>query len=226
MDQAKTLIKAIVSNSNLTDGANFGLMKWNTTASMVVDVSSSRAASIYTAVDALSPGGGTVLDAAMNKANSYLFGTTSPIISGAWCQKTILIVISDGFWTDTTATTTAASLYTNYGIRTFTIGFQVDTSDTGINNYINVSTVGGTYPDSPVFADNWQSVYEALTQYILQIIATNLTFSAPTIMPSVEDGDSILQSTFRHKTAHQWKGSLKYTPSQQMALWAIYSGCG
>lgn len=222
MDQAKTLIKAIVSNSNLTDGANFGLMKWNSTASMVTNVSETGAGTIYTAVDALSPGGGTYLDYGMNLAESYLFGADSPIINDAWCQNTILIVISDGFWTDTTATTDAGSLYNTYGIKTFAIGFQVDTSDTGINNYVTIATAGGTYPSSPVFADNWQSVYESLSQYILEIIATNLTFSAPTIMPSITNGDHILQSTFKHKTTHQWKGSLsKYALESDGSIGAL-----
>lgn len=208
IDQAKVIIKQIVSNSNLTDGAHFGLMYWNSSASMQVNVSSTGAASIYTKVDSMVANGGTVLDSAMNLAKSYLQGTSTPIITGAWCQHTILIVISDGEWTDTTASTTAKYLYDTYGIKTFAIGFHSDGSATGLNNYITLSEKGGTYPESPIFANDWQTVYDTISYYVLELIDSNLTFSAPTIMPSVTNGDSILQSTFKYKTIHQWKGSL------------------
>lgn len=212
IDQAKLIIKQLVSNSNLTDGANFGLMYWNSSATMKVNVSSTAAETIYTTVDGMVASGGTVLDSAMTKAKSYLTGTSTPIIPSAWCQHTILIVISDGEWTDNTASTTAAWLYNNLGIKTFAVGFHTEAGDTGLNNYIEVSTAGGTYPDSPVFADNWQGVYDTVARYIFQAIDSNLTFSAPTIMPGITASDHILQSTFKYKPTHQWKGSLnKYT---------------
>lgn len=206
--QAKEVIKQIVSNSSLTDGANFGLMEWNSSASMVVPVSSTGAASIYSTVDSLSAGGGTYLDYAIDEAESYFLGSTSPMDSSAWCQNNLLIVISDGEWVDSTASTDAATLYNTYNIKTFVVGFLVSSSSSGATNYTTLSQQGGTYPDSPVFASNWQSLYESISNYILQVISSNLTFSAPTIMPEITGGDHILQATFKHKTDHQWKGHL------------------
>ncbi len=207
MDQAKIVIKNIVSNTDLTDGANFGLMTWNSSATMRVNVSSSGAASIYSLADSLSAGGYTVLDAAMTLAKSYLTGVNTPFVPGAWCQNTVLVVISDGEWTDNTASTTAKWLYDTYQVKTFAIGFNSEASETGLNNYIALSQIAGTYPDSPVFATDWQGVYDAVSHFVLQIISSNLTFSAPTVMPGVTNNDHILQATFKQKVTHQWKGS-------------------
>jgi type IV pilus assembly protein PilY1 len=208
LDVMKSVIKTIVSDSNLTSGANFGLMTWNSSATMRVNVSDTGASDIYSMIDSLTDGGGTVLDSAMNLASSYFLGTTSPRNASASCQQNILIVISDGYWTDTTASTTAQSLYNNQGIKTFAIGFT--TTDNG--NYTDVSVAGGSYPDSPLFADNEQSMLDVLSAYIRQILSTQLTFTVPTIVPAVSGSDSILQSTFLFKENHQWKGHLyKYS---------------
>lgn len=204
LDAMKSVIKTIVSDSNLTSGANFGLLTWNTSATMRVNVSDTGASSIYSTIDSLNADGGTVLDSGMNLASSYFLGASSPRNASASCQQNILIVISDGEWTDSTASATAATLYNNYGIKTFAIGFT--STDNG--NYATLSESGGTYPDSPLFADNEQSMLDVLASYIRQILATQLTFTVPTIIPGVSNGDNIIQSTFLFKENHQWKGHL------------------
>ncbi|MBI1326674.1 MAG: VWA domain-containing protein [Alphaproteobacteria bacterium] len=204
LQAAKDVIKSIVSNSNLTGGANFGLMKWDNTSQMVVNVADNGASQIYTAVDALTANGGTVLDNAMTLAQSYFLGANSPILSNTTCQENILIVISDGFWVDTTASATAESLNLNQGIKTFTVGFAT----AGNTNYLTLSQKGGTYPDSPLYADNKAELLDVLTNYIQQVISSSLTFTTPTIIPSTANDESILQSTFTYKSNHQWKGRL------------------
>lgn len=226
IEQAKQVIKDIVSNSTLTDGANFGLMEWNTSASMVVDVSSTGAAEIYTAVDSLSAGGGTELDHAMALANSYMH-SSGLINASVWCQNNLLVIISDGEWVDHSSSSLASQLYNNHDVKTFVVGFTVSSSGSGAANYVTISQNGGTYPDSPVFANNWQTLYESISNYILQIISSNLTFSAPTIMPEITGSDHILQATFKHKTAHQWKGHLnKYVLSADGSVGALQWDAG
>ncbi len=112
-------------------------------------------------------------------------------------------------------------------IHSFMVGADVSETSNQANNYIEIATAGLTYPDSPVFADSWQTIYQSVSGYIQTIINANLTFSAPTIMPSVEDGDSILQSTFKYKTTHQWKGSLnKYALTSTGAVGALAWNAG
>lgn len=204
LEQATNVIQLLVSNSSLTDGANFGLMEWNSTASMVVDISDSGASEIYSSIESLTAGGGTYLDNAMTLAQSYFLGSSSPRDSSLSCQKNILIVISDGYWYDSTASSTAESLYNDSGIETFVVGFQTS----GNSNYITLSQKGGTYPDSPLYADDWQELYNVLSSYISKLISSSLTFAAPTVIPGVQGEDSILQSTFTYKTRTQWKGRL------------------
>lgn len=204
LEVMQDVIKAIVSDSDLTGGADFGLMQWNSSASMEVNVSPTGASEIFAMVDSLEADGGTYLDNAMTLAKTYFEGGDSPMIEGATCQQNILIVISDGFWVDTTASATAAGLLDDHGIKTFTVGFQT----TGNENYVTLSTEGGTYPDSPLYANNEEHMLEVLTNYIQQIITSQLTFTAPVILPGVTNDDHILQATFTYKNEHQWKGHL------------------
>lgn len=208
LEAAVDVIQQIVSDSNLTSGANFGLMTWNSNAQMRVNISDSSASEIYTTVESLTDGGATYLDNAMSLAETYFTGSNTPMNDNAPCQQNILIVISDGFWVDNTASATAESLYNSLGIKTFTIGFTT----TGNGNYVTLSQKGGTYPDSPLYAENESALLDVLANYIRQIISTQLTFSVPTIIPGIANSDHILQSTFLYKTSHQWKGHLyKYS---------------
>jgi type IV pilus assembly protein PilY1 len=207
---AKKVIKKLVSSSDLTKGANFGLMKWHSRANMLVNVNSTGASKVYTVVDTLRAGGGTNLDSAMNLAHSYFSGGNSPINSKASCQKNFLIVISDGHWSDRRATMIAENLYKNKGIQTFVIGFgsSVGAGSYSHTNYVKIAKAGGTYPDSPLYSGNWQHLYETLSSYIRQAISSNLSFTAPVIMPGISTADHLFQSTFSYKKNHQWKGQL------------------
>jgi type IV pilus assembly protein PilY1 len=209
IDVAKEVIKDIVSSTSLTDGANFGLVTWNSyTPRLFTPISSDGASNIYRNIGTLSAGGGTLLGNAMSFAESYLLGSNSPINNSLTCQKTIIIVVSDGQWFDhTLAMAKTKSLYQNHDIKTFTIGFGSGSLGS-IANYTEVSKQGGTYPESPAFASNWNGLYDSLASFILQSIQSNLTFSAPTIMPEVAGNDHIVQATFKYKAAHQWKGYL------------------
>ena len=203
------MIKKIVTDPDLTTGAYFGLMNWHSRAYMRVNVSPSGASTIYTDVDQLYASGGTNLDSAMLLAQSYLNGPNSPINSNLGCQKTILIVISDGEWRDSQASRIAENLYKTRGIQTYTIGFGSGVGNTG--NYVRLSQAGGTYPASPMYASNYQELYERLSAAIRAAIDSRLTFTAPTIMPGVGEADALYQSSFDYKKDHQWQGHfIKY----------------
>ena len=123
MDVAKSVIKKIVSNTELTSKANFGLMEWgwpyptsNGGMRIRVPISSSGAKTIFTNVDGVIADGGTYLNNALGLAKSYFAGSAgypSPIISGASCQLNYLIVISDGEWADPSGVVSTASALAN-----------------------------------------------------------------------------------------------------------------
>ena len=93
LDAAKKVIKKIVSNTDLTSGANFGLMEWSSNAAMRVDIADNGAQLIYSDVDGVRVQGGTNLRRAMRTARNYF---TSGVVDN-WdltCSLNFLIVIS------------------------------------------------------------------------------------------------------------------------------------
>jgi type IV pilus assembly protein PilY1 len=216
MDIAKSVIKKIVSNTELTAGANFGLMEWgwpyatsNGGLRIRVPISSSGAKTIYTNVDGVIPSGGTNLNEALNLAKSYFAGSAgypSPIISGAACQLNYLIVISDGEWADPAGVVSNATQLKNQNpsIKTFAVGLALGSSSA---NYTNLAVAGGT--KVPLYASNEQELLAALTDAIKQIISSTLTFSTPAVTSEITKDNFIYQSTFSYAPNKQWEGSLK-----------------
>jgi type IV pilus assembly protein PilY1 len=219
MDVAKSVIKKIVSNTELTSKANFGLMEWGsyftpyTTSSggmrIRVPISSSGAKTIFTDVDGVVANGGTYLNNALGLAKSYFAGSAgypSPIISGASCQLNYLIVISDGEWADPSGVVSTATTLANQTppIKTFAVGLALGSSST---NYTNLAVAGGT--KVPLYASNEQELLAALTDAIKQVISSTLTFSAPAVTSEITKDNFIYQSTFSYAPNKQWEGSLK-----------------
>ncbi|MDA9058411.1 PilC/PilY family type IV pilus protein [Candidatus Thioglobus sp.] len=223
MTEVLKVIEKLTSSSDLTKAANFGLQDWSSSAVQRVPISINGAATInkYVApkitingVEKTNPdyktswwypSGGTELDRAMQEAQSYFSGSKSPIDAKASCQKNFLIVISDGQWWGSQAENIAKNMLATKGIQTLVIGFHATGSQA---NYIKLAKAGGTYPESPLFSNNWQQLYETMSAYIRQAISSRLTFSAPVVMPNISSGDHIFQSTFEYKNDHQWKGQL------------------
>ena len=209
MDAAKKVMKAIVSENDLVRGANFGMITWAdaSTTKVEVPVAVDGAQDIYDYMDLSGcrcPGGSTKLDLGMIEARNYLRGPTTPIDASAGCQKTFLIVISDGEW-GSNPENVAKDLLNANGIKSFIIGIYTG----GNANYVTMAKAGGTYPDSPLYTNNWEHLYATLASYIRQSISSRLTFTTPFIMPSVTGDDHIFQSTFTYMPEHQWEGKLE-----------------
>ena len=162
MTEAMKVINKLVSSSDLTKGANFGLQTWASRAYQRIKVDSTGAQKIYDSMDSTSssynpnwyrPTGGTNLDNSMQEAYDYFTGSNSPIDSNANCQKSFLMVVSDGRWFDSKASRLAKSLYDRKGIVTFVIGFH---AGGGNSNYTKLAKAGQSFPDSPLYSSNWQ----------------------------------------------------------------------
>ena len=87
LSSAKKVIKKIVSDTNLTAGANFGLMEWSGKgtggyAKIRVGISDNGAQLIYSDVDSIRSKGGTNLRFAMREARNYF--TTGKTTSQHW----------------------------------------------------------------------------------------------------------------------------------------------
>ena len=234
MDIAKKVIKRIVSNTELTSSANFGLMEWghpyrstrwlsapknirwryNYYGTRIrVPVNSDGARKIYTDVDNVYAGGGTYLTNALNISRSYFVnghsGFSSPRIPNAKCQANYLIVISDGVFANPRgAANVARDLNNQYQIKTFAVGFASSTFNASTKqNYVNLAVSGGTV--APMYADNEAEMIAKLTDAIKQVVSGALTFNSPAVMSDKQKGDFIYQSTFKYSKNTQWQGHLK-----------------
>ena len=234
MDIAKKVIKRIVSNTELTSSANFGLMEWGHPYQSIrwsnapknirwqynyygtrirVPVNTDGARNIYTDIDNVRAGGGTYLTNALNIAKSYFAngynGFPSPRIPNATCQANYLIVISDGvFDNPRSAADVAEDLNNQYQIKTFAVGFASSSFTASTKqNYINLAVSGGTV--APMYADNEAEMIAKLTDAIKQVVSGALTFNSPAVMSDKQKGDYIYQSTFKYSKNTQWQGHLK-----------------
>ena len=204
LDAAKKVIKKIVSNTDLTSGANFGLMEWGTRHNIRVKISDNGAKQIYSNVDGVYASGGTDLRTAMNNARNYF--TSGQVANwNLTCSLNYLIVISDGYWSGHSSVISIANqIRSAYNIKTFAVGFALGGAN---SNYSSLATAGGT--SKPLYASNETELLQKLTDAIKQAISGRLTFTTPAVMSDVTKGNFIYQSTFEYAKDAQWKGSLK-----------------
>ena len=202
LDAAKKVIKKIVSNTDLTSGANFGFMQWASSNRIRVKISDTGAKKIYTDVDKLNASGGTNLLSAMQAARNYF--TSGQVANwNKTCSINYLIVISDGQWSShSTVLSIANQLNNTHNVKTFAVGLKLSGS-----NYTTLAKKGGT--TAPLYASNETELLAKLTDAIKQAISGRLTFTTPAVMSDVTKGDFIFQSTFEYEKNKQWKGSLK-----------------
>ncbi|MDC6474122.1 PilC/PilY family type IV pilus protein [Candidatus Pelagibacter ubique] len=204
LSAAKKVIKKIVSNTDLTSGANFGLMEWGTRHNIRVKISDTGAKQIYSNVDGVYASGGTDLNRAMNNARNYF--TSGQVANwNLTCSLNYLIVISDGYWSSHNSVISVANqIRTAYNIKTFAVGFALGGAN---SNYSTLATAGGTV--KPLYASNETELLAKLTDAIKQAISGRLTFTTPAVMSDVSRNNFVYQSTFEYEKNMQWKGSLK-----------------
>ena len=150
--------------------------------------------------------GHTYLYPAMVEARDYFLGADSPLDPNASCQKNFLLVISDGEWQNVAEVNAIATeLLETKGIQTIVTGFSLLQ---GSDQYTSLAKAGGTYPTSPIFADQVETLYEALYNMLSPSKTSRLTVAAPVVVPNLLSGNHIFQSTFTYEPKHQWKGQL------------------
>ncbi|MDA8727205.1 PilC/PilY family type IV pilus protein [Candidatus Pelagibacter bacterium] len=204
LSAAKKVIKKIVSNTDLTSGANFGLMEWGTRHNIRVKISDTGAKEIYSNVDGVYASGGTDLNRAMINARNYF--TSGQVANwNLTCSLNYLIVISDGYWhSHNSVINITNQMRSVNNIKTFAVGFALGGAS---SNYSTLATAGGTV--KPLYASNETELLQKLTDAIKQAISGRLTFTTPAVMSDVSRNNFVYQSTFEYAKNIQWKGSLK-----------------
>ena len=211
LQDAIKVIKQIVSSAELNKSANFGLMTWDSKATMRVPVSASGASEIFKMIDTVNAPGMTYIQYAMELARSYLRGANTPMKYS--CQRTMLIVITDGGFNGSVQRgyDAAKDLYDNSEVPTVVISFHGGSQAT----HKALAKAGGTYTDdgidndiSPIESSSWQTLYNAVADMVRQTVQSKQTFTKPVILPGVSGGsDYIFQSTFLYKNFNSTLGT-------------------
>ena len=234
MTGAHEALKAIVTDSSLTSGVNFGFGYWawggnpgfrswsgnittgtanpcNSTACIKVRAHKGGAARINQIVSSVSPGGGTnAADWAKQAKEYYLHSSLSPIDKKLTCQNSYVLVIGDGYWGNhNSAKNTVKMLLKSHGIKTFTVAYGSGLSGSGINNFRDMAKAGGT--NDVIIASTAASLKTQLKAAISQVIASKLSFTAPAITATIAEGGSLFQAQFDYVQNQEWQGTLKRT---------------
>ena len=226
----QSAITKLITNPSLASQANFSLLTWgtntcawgspvnckyvngNTTKNYSwVPLSTNKQQSYIDMMNALpkidGTGGSTYLDYPMAFIESYL---NSASFSQQFnvCGNTIVIVLSDGMWTQSKAYTIAARLFAKSpSIKTFAVAFGVDPSAT--NSTFNLlaraggtgAALGGVSVDPTLLASTFLAAIQSA-------MLDTYTSVAPTILPSMSAGDLIVAPAFKYSPTTQWQGYL------------------
>ena len=191
---AKKVIRKIVSNTDLTSGAYFGLMEWGTRHRIRVNIGPNGASRIFNNVNGIRARGGTDLRRALNIIRNHFRNGRVPDWNLA-CSNNYLIVISDGRWVNHSGVRAIARNLAASNIKTFAVGFNINSGAQA--NYVDLAQDGGT--TTPLYADNESQLLAKLTDAIKQAISGKLTFTTPAVMSDVQRNNFVYQSTFEYE---------------------------
>ncbi len=260
---AKRAIKAVVSDSSLTAGANFGYGHWNsgeggrkhgarggkachfdldncnyyrgwngnhpqgksrlcnTDSCLEVGISNEGASQIPDAVDATPLAWGTDANAFAQLADEYFREYQNALnLKGseaeeADCQISYVIVIGDGAWQHgDQAAEKIKLLRQNLGVKTLVVAYGGGISASGLDKFDEMAEAGSCddagSPDcqARIDADSPQMLKTELASKIQQIIAERLSFTAPSITATIQEGGSLYQAQFEYIQYGEWRGTI------------------
>jgi type IV pilus assembly protein PilY1 len=180
-----------------------------------VGVSANGFTQIPDAVDATRMAWGTDANAFSRMAYGYYTDASLDIIDEeSTCQLNYVIVISDGAWThDDIAEPLIESLRTDYKVKTLVVAYGGGV-DRSLARYERMARAGscavaGSAECKPyIKADTPQELKTHLQSAIQQIIADMLSFTAPSITATIQEGGSLYQAQFNYQQYGEWQGTI------------------
>ena len=199
-------------------------------------VSATGASEIVATLPTIGMAWGTDGNAFADIAYQYFGNRTgeTPVIDkvGKPCQQNYVIVISDGHIRNSEeAFRTLAKLRDEYEVTTLMVGYGGSyqnanakvifdrlaragscESPGGYFDSVNPVSYEGldnkTGCESPIDAETPADLKTEISSKIRQIIAERLSFTAPSITATLEEGGSIYQAQFNYKANKEWRGHL------------------
>ena len=130
------------------------------------------------------------------------------------CQLNYVIVIGDGEWSNHDAAATQVTELRQAGIKTIVIGYGDGISDRAKINFNKMAVSGSCdvegaeechaaiYPETP------NQLKSELESKIRQILAERLSFTAPSITATIQEGGSLYQAQFAYEQYGEWHGTI------------------
>jgi len=165
----------------------------------------------FTEVSRVRPGGGTDANIWATIAEQYYnHASDSPIDKNSPCQGSYVIVIGDGAMSNVDAAKKkVTNLLNQKKVKTFTVAYGGGIGASGIRKFDEIAKLGGT--ERVIVADTTDQLKAQLNAAIRSVIAEKLSFTAPAITATIEQGGSLFQAQFKYKQNMEWEGSLSRT---------------
>ncbi len=174
-----------------------------------IDRDGARLTNYY--VTRVGSGGGTDANIWATIAEQYYnHNTDSPIDTNSPCQGSYVIVIGDGSMSNTAAAETKVmNLLNSRKVKTFTVAYGGGIGAGGKKAFDDIAKAGGT--NRVIVADTTDDLKAQLNAAIRSVIAEKLSFTAPAITATIEEGGSLFQAQFKYKQNMEWEGALTRT---------------
>ena len=144
-----------------------------------------------------------------------LDGLTPIIDSRRPCQLHYVIVISDGkMFNESRSIPNIKSLRQDLGVRTLFVAYGGSYTGVAVPIFDRFAKAGSCDVDGSIecedtiVASTPQKLKEEIDSKIRQIIADRLSFSAPSITATLQEGGSIYQAQFNYEQNGEWRGRL------------------
>ena len=146
----------------------------------------------------------------------------SPRDTGLTCQQNYAVIIGDGAWNShDDAEERISDLRTLHGVKTLVVAYGGGISENGLRNFGLMAQAGSCDTPCPadddtcvdecepaIIADSPNSLLTQLQSKIEQIVANRLSFTAPSITATIEEGGSLYQAQFDYTHNQEWKGTI------------------
>ena len=267
MDGAKKAIIAVLSDSSLTSGANFGFGHWNAgekaysknrnpggggychrnntrcqyyegwkgihpagtsqvcsiNSCLNVGISPEGANRAIQVVQTINTSFGTDSEAFSQIAHDYFFGPVSPHDPDSDCQLNYVIVIGDGMMSGTGTDSDGGigetkdrltRLRTDLGVKSLMVAYGPGIRDAGMTQFDELAVVGSCDAagnqdcEATIVAKTPLELQTTLAQKIRQILAERLSFTAPSITATIQQGGSLYQAQFAYEQYGEWQGTI------------------
>ena len=190
----------------------------NSDSCLLVGVGPEGYTEIPAAIETFGLAWGTDANAFSQMAFEYYTDNDVGIIDeNLTCQLSYVIVIGDGAWRHhSQAAAQIKQLRTVHGVKTIVVAYGGGITGGAMDNFDNMALAGSC--DDPsgkakpceatIVANTPAQLKTQLQSKIQQIIADRLSFTAPSITATIQEGGDLYQAQFNYEQHGEWQGTI------------------